>query len=121
MYQVRLKAGWGAQAVIIVPEAHIDYFKQETVKSATNLFAAATNAIQEQPTLKKVIIMKQIPRYDPLLWGTTTLSVLEQSKKHGTDTQKVGNMTAFIYMVAQGQKLRGAIIKKTENLGKIPK
>ena len=48
------------------PEAHIDYFKQEKVKSGTNLFVAATNAIQEQPTLKKVIIMKQIPRYDPL-------------------------------------------------------
>ena len=33
--------------------------------SATNLFNAATNALKVQPTLRKVVIMKQIPRYDP--------------------------------------------------------
>ena len=33
--------------------------------SATNLFNAANNALNVQPTLRKVIVMKQIPRYDP--------------------------------------------------------
>ena len=37
----------------------------ETVNSAQNLFNAATNALKLQPTLSKVVIMKQIPRYDP--------------------------------------------------------
>ena len=32
--------------------------------SATNLFQAGLNALQENPRLRKVIIMKQIPRYD---------------------------------------------------------
>ena len=48
------------------PEAHIEYFRQETIKSATALFATATNALKVHPTLTKVIIMNQIPRYDPL-------------------------------------------------------
>ena len=47
------------------PEKHIEYFKSETVKSATNLFNAATNALTLQPSLQKVVIMKHIPRYDP--------------------------------------------------------
>ena len=33
--------------------------------SATNVFNAGINALKTQPTLSKVIIMKQIPRYDP--------------------------------------------------------
>ena len=33
--------------------------------SATNLFQAGVNALKVQPTLSKVVIMKQIPRYDP--------------------------------------------------------
>ena len=45
----------------------IEYFRQQTVLSANNLFAAAANALSVQPTLKKVVIMKQIPRYDPLV------------------------------------------------------
>ena len=44
----------------------MEYFRQEAVISATNLFNAAVNAIEAKPTLKKVIIMKQTPRYDPL-------------------------------------------------------
>jgi hypothetical protein len=47
------------------PEEHLDYFREETIKSATNLFKAASNALSVQPTLKSVVIMKQIPRYDP--------------------------------------------------------
>ena len=43
----------------------MDYFKQVTIMSATNLFEAATNALKVQPSLEKVIIMKQTPRYDP--------------------------------------------------------
>ena len=42
-----------------------EYFKQETVLSATNLFTAVTNALISNPGLQKTIIMKQIPRFDP--------------------------------------------------------
>ena len=48
------------------PTEHIDYFKKETINSAKNLFEAATNALKVQPTLEKVVILKQTPRYDPL-------------------------------------------------------
>ena len=47
-------------------EDAIEYFKQETILSAKNLFKAAVNAFSIQPTLNKVVIMKQIPRYDPV-------------------------------------------------------
>ena len=47
------------------PAKHIDYFREETIKSATSLFNSATNALSVQPTLKKVVLMKQTPRYDP--------------------------------------------------------
>ena len=43
---------------------HLEYFKQETVVSAKNIFSAGVKALDLQPSLKKVIIMKQIPRYD---------------------------------------------------------
>ena len=62
------------------PSNHIEYFKQEAVMSAKNLFNAATNALKAQPELGKVVIMKQIPRYDPSsmdpLALKTTLSML---------------------------------------------
>ena len=48
------------------PEQYMEYFRQETIMSATNLFQAGLNALQIQPNLAKVVIMKQIPRYDPL-------------------------------------------------------
>ena len=48
------------------PERHIEYFRQEAVKSATNIFAASENALKTTSTLRKVVLMKQIPRYDPL-------------------------------------------------------
>ena len=47
------------------PEQYMEYFRQEAVMSATNVFNAGINALKSQPTLRKVIIMKQIPRYDP--------------------------------------------------------
>ena len=46
------------------PEQYMEYFRQEAIMSATNLFQAGLNALQENPRLRKVIIMKQIPRYD---------------------------------------------------------
>ena len=48
------------------PETYLDYYRQETVISAKNVFAAAINALNIQPSLKKVVIMAQTPRYDPL-------------------------------------------------------
>ena len=47
------------------PAEHMEYFRQETVKSAQNIFNAALNALTLQPSLQKVVLMKQIPRYDP--------------------------------------------------------
>ena len=44
---------------------YMNYFQQEAVVSARNIFNAGVNALSQQPSLKKVIIMKQIPRYDP--------------------------------------------------------
>ena len=47
------------------PTKYMEYFRQETVISAKNLFSTAVNSLKVQPTLTKVVIMKQIPRYDP--------------------------------------------------------
>ena len=47
------------------PLQYMDYFRQETIMSATNLFQTAVNALKLQPSLTKVVIMKQTPRYDP--------------------------------------------------------
>ena len=46
------------------PTEHFEYFRQETVKSAENLFNVAVKSLKSKPSLKKVIIFKQIPRYD---------------------------------------------------------
>ena len=47
-------------------DENIEYFRQQTEHSAKNLFVAAENALKQQPSLKKVVVMKQTPRYDPL-------------------------------------------------------
>ena len=41
-----------------------EYFKQQTIASANNLFMSVSNAVANHPNLKKVIILKQVPRYD---------------------------------------------------------
>ena len=43
---------------------NVEYFKQKTLISAKNLFTAVSNAEINHPHLKKIIILKQIPRYD---------------------------------------------------------
>ena len=47
------------------PTNHFDYFHQQAVMSANNLFSVAVNCLNRQPNLQKVVIFKQIPRYDP--------------------------------------------------------
>ena len=47
------------------PSEYVEYFKQETIMSATNLFKSGERAFSIHPSLKKVVLMKQIPRYDP--------------------------------------------------------
>ena len=42
-----------------------EFFKQQAVLSATNLFTTVSNAVQSNPEVQKVVIMKQTPRYDP--------------------------------------------------------
>ena len=46
------------------PEKYGEFFKQEAVMSATNLFTGVTNTLEADPNLKKVMLMKQIPRYN---------------------------------------------------------
>ena len=48
------------------PEKHIEYFRQETVTSAKNFFQTGVDALSNSPSLEKVILLKQIPRYDPV-------------------------------------------------------
>ena len=48
------------------PSVNAEYFRQEVRMSAQNIFSAVENALQIQPSLQKVVILKQIPRYDPL-------------------------------------------------------
>ena len=43
-----------------------EYFKQQTIISATNLFTAVSNALVTHPTLTKAVIMNLTPRYDPV-------------------------------------------------------
>ena len=50
----------------IEPSKHSQYFQQEAVMSARNLFSACENAASVNPNLQKIIILKQTPRYDPL-------------------------------------------------------
>ena len=45
-------------------ERNAEYFAQQTTASATNLYKAASDAAVKYPKLKKVVIMKQTPRYD---------------------------------------------------------
>ena len=47
------------------PSKYLEYYRQETVMSAKNLFQSAVEAISASSTLQKVLIMKHIPRYDP--------------------------------------------------------
>ena len=47
-------------------EDNIEYFRHQATLSAKNLFTAAENAFTNQPALRKVVIMKHTPRYDPV-------------------------------------------------------
>ena len=47
------------------PEENSTYLKEETRYAAKNLFVTAEDALKAQPGLKKVVVMTQIPRYDP--------------------------------------------------------
>ena len=47
------------------PTEYLEYYKQEVVISAKNCFQVAVNALSNTPNLEKVILMKQVPRYDP--------------------------------------------------------
>ena len=43
----------------------MEYFRQVAVRSATDLFQVAQNTLKKSTNINKVIIMQQIPRYDP--------------------------------------------------------
>ena len=48
------------------PEEYSEYYKREVRYAAKNVFDAAESAIAAQPSLKKVVIMCQTPRYDEI-------------------------------------------------------
>ena len=43
---------------------YLEYYKQKTIISSENIFQAAVNAESKYPELKKIVLMKQTPRYD---------------------------------------------------------
>ena len=63
---------------------NIEYFKQQTVISATNLFTSVTNAAQNHPGLRKIIIFKQTPRFDTT--ATTEPGMKQNLSKLFNDT-----------------------------------
>ena len=50
----------------VSPTDYLEYFKQEAVMSAKNIFQSCILALEHQPSLRSAVIMKQTPRYDPL-------------------------------------------------------
>ena len=48
------------------PEQGIPALREEAIKSANKLFNIAEAALHDHPALRKVILMKRAPRYDPL-------------------------------------------------------
>ena len=57
----------------VQPSEHTEYFKQEAVISAKNLFSVVENSARSYPNLKKIVIMKQTPRYDPPIMDPLSL------------------------------------------------
>ena len=45
-------------------EKKFDFFHQQTVMSAKNLFFACEDALKNNPGIEQIVVMKQIPRYD---------------------------------------------------------
>ena len=43
---------------------YMEYFKQQAIVSANSIFQSAVTAATNHPNIRKVVIMKQIPRYD---------------------------------------------------------
>ena len=65
------------------PIKYAEYFRQEAVMSAKNLFSSCENALKTNPHLKTVVIMKQTPRYDPAKTDPNCLKpVLSQLFNH---------------------------------------
>ena len=55
------------------PSEHLEYFKQVTIVSAKNFFQVGVNALRSSNCLEKVVLMKQIPRYDPSSVGPLSI------------------------------------------------
>ena len=66
-------------------QAHnTEYFEKQAITSATNLFNSVTNAAKDHPSIKKVVILKQTPRFD--ITTTTTPSLKQNLSKLYNDT-----------------------------------
>ena len=71
-----------------------EYFKQQAVESANNLFLAVSNAASKHTYLKKIIIMKQTPRYD---FFSSTIPGLKPylSKLYNDTLDQLGSSCTF--------------------------
>ena len=61
------------------PNENIATFREKTIVSAQKMFCLAESAIHDFPALRKVILMKRIPRIDPV--GNDPLSLKQQLSK----------------------------------------
>ena len=60
------------------------YFKEQTITSAKNLFTSVTNAVKNHPSLQKIIVLKQTPRFD--VTSTTTPGIKQELSKLYNET-----------------------------------
>ena len=93
------------------PAEFIEYVKQETILSAKNIFAVDKNALNFQPSLEKVVIMNQIPRYDPVESDPLSLKQAQSQLFNNTLTEEWMNCTdkSRILIGAHNFECTGAI------------
>ena len=65
-------------------ENKFEYFKEQTITSATNLFKSVTNAAKNHSSLQKIILLKQTPRFDAT--STTTPGMKQKLSKLYNET-----------------------------------
>ena len=95
----------------IEPSKHSQYFQQEAVISARNLFSACENAASVNSNLQKIIIMKQTPRYDPLSVDPCSLNPVLSQLYNSTLEQCIltSKYKSKIYLGTHSIDCKGAI------------
>lgn len=93
-------------------DENLEFFKQETVKSARNVFDACLLALDRQPSLKKIVLMKQTPRYDPTTVDPFGLKAALSQIFNSTLTElwMSSTMKNKIYLGSHNMECSGAIL-----------